>query len=49
MTSIVIFDAWGDWIVLGVLVLIVVGVILALYTRHGSEIGTHPRNQQRVR
>lgn len=44
-----IFDNWGDWVVLGVLVLIVIGVIIALYTRSGSEIEGHPRNEQRLR
>jgi hypothetical protein len=44
-----IFDSWADWVVLGVLVLMVVGLILALYTRSGSEIDSHPRNRQRLR
>ncbi len=43
------FDTWGDWVVLGVLVLLVVGLIVALYTRFGSEVSTHPRNDQRLR
>lgn len=44
-----IFDNWGDWVVLGALVLIVIGVIIALYTRSGSQIEDHPRNEQRLR
>jgi hypothetical protein len=44
-----ILDTWGDWVVLGVLVLLVIGVIVALYTRAGSEISPHPRNDQRLR
>ncbi len=44
-----IFDSWGDWVVLSVLVFMVVAIILALYTRSGSEIESHPRNDQRLR
>lgn len=45
----VIFNAWGDWVVLAVLVLMVFGVVMALYTRSGSEIESHPRDEQRLR
>ena len=45
----VIFNGWGDWVVLGVLFLTLVGVVVALYTRKGSGISTHPRNEQRLR
>ena len=44
-----LFDSWGDWVVLGVLVLMVVAVVVALYTRSGSEIDSHPRGDQRLR
>ena len=45
----VLFDGDGDWYVLGAIVLTVVGLIVALYTRRGSQIREHPRGEERHR
>ena len=43
VTSRVLFDGDGDWFLLGAIVLVLVGLIVGLFTRRGSEISKHPR------
>lgn len=45
----VLFDGDGDWYVLGAIVLTVAGLVVALYTRRGSQIKEHPRGRDRYR
>lgn len=43
----VLFDGDGDWFLLGAIVLVLVGVIVGLYTRSGTQITRHPRGPRR--
>ena len=38
----------GSWILVGVMAMVFAGVVLGLYTRHGTQIREHPRGGQRL-
>ena len=43
----VLFDGDGDWYVLGAILVTVVGLIIAVSTRRGTQIEEHPRGDRR--
>lgn len=45
----VLFDGDGDWYVLGAIVVTVIGLIIAVSTRRGSQVEEHPRGDERYR
>jgi len=37
----------GEWILVLVVALMIVGVAVGLFSRHGSEVSSHPRGPER--